>query len=182
MTADVAALNFDVVDFDKYQDGQPSYAPPDEGKYFGKAPVIDDTAFGQTKENYLKVTIDPITICNNTAPAEGYKVRFTNLSAKKYKNREGSQVLDYLRACGIAARPTTVEELKSLIKSTSGRVFQFTLVWEAYDKETQEETSGQENFPVDPANPTKHLPYITKGDRRVWANGRMRYTISAVGR
>lgn len=182
--ADVAGLQFDAVDFDKYQDGggATSYAPPDEGKYFGKLPIIDDTSFDKTQEDYLKLKVDPIEIVNAQNGANGYKVRFSHFSAKKYKNREGSQVLDLMRACGVAARPQNVEELKAICKSLSGRTFQFTLQWEAYNKETQETTQGQENFPVDPTNPGKRLPYIQDGDKRVWANGRLRYTISALGK
>ena len=181
--ADVGALEFDAIDFDKYQDGggATSYAPPDEGKFFGKLPIIDDASFGVTRENRLKVNVDPIEIINHPT-ANGYKVRFSSFSAKKYKNREGSQARDLLRAAGVSARPQSVDELKVLLKSISGRVIQFTGQWEAYNKDTQEETQGQENFPDDKANPGKKLPYIQDGDKRWWANLRLRYTISALGK
>lgn len=177
-------VEFDAIDYDKYEDGgaSKSYAPPMEGRYFGKAPTITDESFGTTKAGYLKVSLDPIELVND-ATNSGYKVRFTNLSAKKYANREGSQVMDFLRACGINAKPKSVEELKAALKMASGRTFQFQLVWEAYNKDSQETTQGWENFPPNPQNPEQKLPYVIDSfdsNKRWFANGRVRYFVSAV--
>ncbi len=185
--ADIAQMDtvqFDPIDFEKYEDGgqSKSYAPPPEGRYFGRAPVITDESFGLTQAGYLKVTVDPIEIVNDPGNS-GYKVRFTNLSAKKYSNREGSQVMDFLRACGINARPKNVDELKAALKSASGRTFQFHLIWEAYNKDSQESTQGWENFPINPQNPEQRLPYVIDQfdtTKRWYANGRARYFVSAV--
>lgn len=185
MSADVAQTQlaaFDIIDFDHYSDMGTSYAPPPEGVYTGKAPIITDEAFGVTAEGYLKVTVDPIEIVT-PGPGQGYKVRFTRLSAKKYKNREGSQVADYLRACGIAARPKNNDELKAALKMTSGRTMNFSLIWEAFNKETKETTSGWENFPPDPANPAQRLTYVPDQfdeNKKWYANGRVKYFVSAV--
>jgi hypothetical protein len=182
--ADVAQVDlqpFVPPDYDNYDDGAPtsSYAPPPEGKYVGKVPLITDEAFGATNENYLKVTIDPIELIGSD-----YKVRFTSLSAKKYKNREASQITDFLRACGIAARPKSNEELKQAIKMASGRTFSFVLQWEAFNKNTQTRTQGYDNFPTDPNNPAKRLSYVLDDidpSKKWYANGRVRYFVSAVG-
>lgn len=183
--ADVAGFDlqpFVPPDYDNYEDGAPtgkSYAPPLPGKYTGKVPIINDASFEATKEGYLSVLVDPIDVLANE-----YQVRFTRLSAKKYKNREASQITDFLRACGIAARPKTNEELKAALKMASGRTFQFGLDWENWDKTTQTATKGMENFPSDPQDPEKHLPYTIDtidSNKRWWANGRIRYFVSAVG-
>lgn len=175
-------MPFEPPDYDNYDDGAPqgSYAPPDPGRYTGKVPLITDEAFGKTQEGYLSVLVDPIEILGNG----GHTVRFTYLSAKKYKNREASQVTDFLRSCGIAARPKTNEEVKAAVKQASGRTFQFGLDWEARNKTTGEKVKGKANFPQDPADPNKKLPYIldtVDANKRWWANGRIRYFINAIG-
>ena len=180
MSADVAQTNlsaFDPIDFDKYQDGGKNFAPPPEGRYIGKAPMITDECFGATAEGYLKLNIDPVEIVS-PGTGNGYKVRFTRLSAKKYSNRNGSQVLDYLRACGIGARPSSNDELKAALKMTSGRTFNFALVWEAYNKDTQETTSGQDNFELLPDG--SRQTFVKDGDKKWYANGKIRYFVSAV--
>lgn len=193
MTADVAQMNltpFDILDFDSYEEGGgsgKSYAPPAEGRYTGRVVIKDDgtdtisetNSFGRTAEGYLKLRLDPIEILE--ASANGYQVRFTNLSSKKYAKRNGSQVYDFLRACGIDARPKNEAELRAALKSASGRPFQFQLIWEAYNKDTQESTSGVENFPKDESgNPQPWVRDEFDSNKRWFANGKVRYFISAL--
>jgi hypothetical protein len=185
MTPDVAQLEltaFDPIDFDQYEDGGTgSYAPPPEGKYIARAPQITDESFGVTKAGYLKVTLDPIEVLS--PEANGYKIRFTKLSAKKYAKRNGSQTGDFLRACGIAFSPKNNDELKQALKMASLRTFSFVLIWEAFNKDLQESTSGYENFPPDPQDPTQRLPYILDPHdptKRWWAYGKVRYFVSAI--
>lgn len=193
--ADIAQMELtepDPIDFEKYQDGSTgqSYAPPPEGQYVAKAPIFrdngtttigPDNSFGATKAGYLKVAIDPIEIVGPTN--EGYKVRFASLSAKKYSNREGNQILDFLRACGLPIRPKTNDEYKSAIKMASGKVFKFGLVWEAYIKDTEQTIKGQDNFPLDPQDPTKRLSYVVDEfdpKKKHYANGKVKYYVSAI--
>lgn len=132
----------------------------------------------------MKLNLDPIKITNPNAAGDGYEVKYQSLSAKKYKNREGSQMADFLRACGVGARPTTNDQMRSALKMCSGRKFQFGLVWEVYNKTTQERTSGEANFPVDPQDPTKHLSYINdpyEQGKKWFANGKVKYFVSAIG-
>lgn len=195
MSADVSQTSlhpFDILDFDNYQDGGgtgKSFAPPVEGRYVGRVPAIKDDGtdvvsetndFGRTQEGYLKLRLDNIELVG-----VDYTVRYTNLSSKKYKARTGSQIFDFLRACGIAARPQNEAELRTAIKMASGRTFNFALVWEAYNKETQETTAGMENFPVDPLDPTKRVPWIKDeydAQKRIFANGKVRYFVSALAK
>lgn len=200
MMADVAQTDlakFDVIDFDHYQDGGAgkSYAPPVEGKYTGKAPTIKDDGtdilsdtndFRRSAEGYLQLRLDPITIVGS-GPENGYTIRFSSFSSKKYQKREGSQVFDFLRACGIAARPKSEAELRQAIRMASGRTFQFALVWEAYIKSADETLSGMDNFPLlDPENPSKgHQPWVKdefEEGKRWFANGKVRYFISALSK
>ena len=190
MNADVAQTNLvelDPLNWDEYKDSSDlgsKYAPPSEGKYFATAPIITDSNFTATREGYLKCNLEPFKVLNPGKEGDGYEVKYQSLSAKKYKNREGSQMADFLRACGVAARPATNDQMRTALKMCSGRRFQFGLVWEAYNKITQESTSGMENFPIDPQDPTKHLSYINdpyEQGKRWFANGRVKYFVSAIG-
>jgi hypothetical protein len=182
--ADIAGMEtvaFDVLDGD-YQDGGKNFVSlPPEGKYIGQAPVITDESFGLTRENYLKLTIDPITIVgdsNGGGTGKDYKVRFTRLSAKKYSNRNGSQVMDYLRACGFDVKPNSPDELKQYLKMTSGKTFQFALQWEGYDKNDPErDLRGADKFGGNTWVASEIDP-----EQKVYANGKVRFFISAVGK
>ncbi len=168
------------INFDKYEDGNKSFGPPAEGRYFGRVPVFpqtdDSTVFGATQAGYLKIKVDPIEIVGND-----YKVRFTSLSAKKYANREGNQILDFIHACGLDLRPTTNEEYKAAVRQCSGRTAQFGLIWEAYNKDTEETTKGAKNFPTDSqGNPQSWLPDPYDSNKKIYANGRVQYWISGL--
>ncbi len=194
-SSDVAQMDlkpFDVLDFDAYQDGGSgsgkSYAPPAEGRYTGRVPqILDDgtdvisttNAFGRTQEGYLKLQLDTIDILDPAA--NGYQVRFTRLSSKKYAKRNGSQVMDFLRACGIEARPTSEAELRAVIKQAAGRPFTFQLNWEGYNKDTQENIPS-EAFATDASG--KRATYIVDefdSSKKWFANGKVRYFVSALG-
>lgn len=189
--AQTALVAFDPIDFEKYQDGGGSgkdYAPPAEGRYIGKAPIFKDdgtdiisesNSFGRTNAGYLKLNVDGITLVDGKP---GYTIRYQTLSAKKYAAREGSQVLDFLRACGIAAKPKTDQELRAACKMASGRNFTFQLVWEAYNKDTQENYSIAD-MEIDPMDASKRLSYKIDpydSSKKWFANGKVRYFVSAI--
>lgn len=187
-----ALLEPEAIDYENESTGGggQNYAPPVEGRYTGKAPffkdngsgqITPDNHFGATQAGYLKVAVEPIEIVGPTG--QGYNIRFSSLSAKKYSNREGNQIIDFLRACGNPARPKTNDEYKSAVKMCSGKLFDFALVWEAYNKDTQETTKGEQNFPPDPQDSTKHQPWIQDAfdsKKRWFANGKVKYYISAI--
>lgn len=186
MTSADAIAGIDLAAWDpiegEVEDGGKNFVSlPPEGKYFGTAPIITDEAFGRTQQNYPNVNIDPITILGPDGK-EGYKVRFTRLSSKKYSNRNSSQVIDYLRACGISQVPTSEDSMKQLVKATSGKTFQFVLQWEAYDKATQESIKGEESFPIVDGQRQTWVPSSVDPDVKVYANGRVKFFISAVGK
>lgn len=191
--ADISGLGLKEVDPIDYENeavssGGQSFAPPPEGKYTGRV-VISDDIFGATTEGYLKASFKEIEIIGTeNGKGVGYKIRYQMpLSVKKYKGREGNSFLDFLRAVGFAGRPKSNEEYVAALKSASGKPFQFALYWEAWDKDTQETTKGQENFPPDPQNPNQRLHFIEGPDpndpdkkKRVYANGKVKYYISAI--
>jgi hypothetical protein len=182
--ADVAQMDLvepDQISFDKYEDGGPkNFGPPPEGRYFARVPLIpagdDPEVFQKTQQNYLKIKIDPLEIIDG-----GYKVRFTTLSAKKYSNREGNQILDFIHACGLDLRPQTNEDYKNAVRQCSGRTCQFGLVWEAYNKNDQTSTKGAKNFPVgEDGKPQSWLPDPYEDGKKIYANGRVAYWVSGL--
>ncbi len=184
--ADVSGLDIkvDYIPEDEVEAGGTgkSYGPPPDGKYFGQAPIITDESFGVTAAGYLSATLDPITIiAQGGQPGDGYQVRFTRLSSKQYSNKKTSQVIEFLRACGVSATPKTADEAKLMLKACSGKTFQFALQWEAYDKDAQKSVKGMDNFPI--GEDGKPQPWVAAeydATQRVWANGKVRFYISAV--
>jgi hypothetical protein len=182
MSADVAQTNlakFDAIDYENYSDG--GFIPlPDEGKYVGKVPALTDESFDTTAEGYLKLKLDPIVIVG--PQGAGYKIRFTNLSAKKYSNREGSQVMDFLRACGIPLKPKSLDELKTACKMASNRTFQFGLTWEVYNKETKEAVKGRSALEATKGWNSEGRYLVDEFDatKKWYANGKVRYYVSAI--
>lgn len=186
--ADVAQLNLlepDQIDFANYSDGPKGYTVPAEGKYLAQLPIISDANFQKpdgspltTKAGYRKVAIDPITIRGGAE--EGYEIKYTELSFKKYSNREGSQVLDLLRACGYAGQPQSNAEIIAALKMMSGRTFQFGLQWKCWDG--NEEILGMDNprFKDEEGNVVPWVVDPNDSEKRKWARGQIKFYVSAV--
>lgn len=161
--ADISGLTLNApepIDFDNYQEGGEYTPPPVEGQYFVQSPsnvVVkasgekadrDAITISSTKEGQLKATLNPLTITDANAAGVGYQILYTGISAKKSKNRNSSQVGDYLRANGIASvSDQTPQGLANLIEMTAGRIFPVTTRWEAYCKDCDYTVEGQDKFP-----------------------------------
>ncbi len=176
------------VNWDKYKVPGDFTPPPQPKDADGKPLQFKATAppafeFSATQEGFLMAKIDPITILEGSA--KGYQIRFTNASAKKFTNRktneqiEASMLGNYLRSVDKNLRPQTNADYIKAVESTARRAFSFTADWDAYDSEAQKSVAEKyEDFPVDPANPGKRLPYITLPDgRRLWARLRIKQFI-----
>ncbi len=184
MCADVAGMDYkapDQIDYTKWEGGGPkSYAPPPEGRYFATAPIFplddDPAVFGRTKNGDLKISLDPIKL-----QGVDYTIRFTTLSAKKYSNRESNQIVDFIKACGLNLQPQTEQEYKDAVRQCSGRSFQFNLIWEAYNKDTQETAARfAKNFPVGAdGKPQSWLPDPYDDTKKIFANGKVQYYVPA---
>lgn len=184
--AQMALVEPEQIDLEQYQDGGgsgKSFAPPDEGRYVGRLPAITEENFGSTQAGFLKLKID-FDIMDAPLRTDGnpQQIKYASFSAKKYQNRAGSQLLDLIRACGVVPTANTNDYLKATLKALSGKTFSFQLVWEAYNKDADENINGQENFPLDQAT-GKRLSYVIDehdNTKRWFANAKVKYTISAI--
>lgn len=193
--ADVAGMNMEAVDFDfidasEYDEGgsKGSFGPPPEKdsngkpiKYFGTLGMITDESFSTTRENRLKLNYTA-TIVNPNGPGDGYEIKFQSASSKKYSNRNASQMMDLLRAAGLAVSPSTPDELKAYLKMASGKTIQFTIQWRGYDKATQETFEGADQFVDDKGVQQTYRVSSDDATKRVWANASIRFFVSAVGK
>ena len=135
------------LDLPQYKQTQ-EFRLPRKGRYILRSPEsFPATAFGATREGYLSAQIDP-TIVGPTN--EGFKVRFTYLSAKQYRQsgQMVSQIGLYLKACGINSRVEgTPQEQADAIEKTAGSTFRADLDWVAENRATGFKLRGMENFP-----------------------------------
>jgi hypothetical protein len=123
---------------------------PKKGRYSFRAPESFPTeAFGKTQAGFLSAQVDPTIVGPSN---EGYRVRFTKVSAKTFK-RGGvtvSQVGDYLRAFGrrvnVGGNP---QELADAVEQTANLTFEAEGDWRVYEKGTGWVLEGMENFPSD---------------------------------
>ena len=141
-----------------YKDLQEAPPIPKAGVYTVRAPEsFPDTAFGRARSGAMSASVDP-TIAGPTN--EGYKIRFTKVSAKTFKRNGAtvSQLGDYLRATGFKGKLDSEEAQKAAVAATAGRAFQVEADWRAYNKETGFVKEGMANFPSDGNG--GHQPWI----------------------
>jgi hypothetical protein len=134
--------------------------PP--GEYVGVAP--SSFKFDANDGN-LVALMELVKILN---VEEGYsdEIRYERLNTKPYskgKRKGACRAGDYLLSVGSEDRPgTDPQEWADAIEATADGQFEFVLDWECYDSETEKQVADSyTDFPVDPANPTERLPYIT---------------------
>jgi len=165
----------DQIKWDGYASGSTWMAPPPalgpDGKpivYFGQVPQLKDENFGATDEGYRSYDIDPITLVRAGEGVNGYQIRFTRVNTKKFekngKQVEASSVGNFLRACGITAKPQKNAEYDAAMKASQGKTPGFTLEWEARSKDTGEKIKGYVNFPDDPERPGQKKAILKTGD------------------
>jgi hypothetical protein len=160
--ADISSLGnllpVEPIDLDVYPEARGGFELPKAGEYTVQAPdSFPETAFGKTREGNLNITIDP-TIVGPTNG--GFQLRYATVSAKQTK-RDGitvSQLGDYLRACGLRQRLTSVQEQADAVEQTVNRQFKVYVNWKAYNKVTGFEVKGMDKFPVITGN--GHQPWI----------------------
>lgn len=174
---------------------------------YDKSWVEDEQGVTRTNKEtgFFQPVIFGVTLPNN----EDYEVRPVYAGTGQYKLydrktkqpipgkfRNASPILDYFRAFGIDARPTSVEEYVSLLQATAGREAEVQGDWEAYDSETKTTVAKKwEDFPDEFVNangavclPTdegavksgKKQPFITRNGKNFWARFSVKRWISAV--
>lgn len=185
---EVAGMNLrepEQLDWENYQSGGGKYQRPPavldaQGNpivYFGQTPsnFNYEGFLGVTNEQdggpgYRTFLIDPIRIVNSGEGADGYELRFTRVSTKKFVNRKTGQPTDassvgnYLRACGVLAKPQKNAEYEAAVRSTANRKIPLTIDWFAKSKDTGEVLRGYNAFPDDPERPGQRLAILKQGE------------------
>lgn len=189
--SDVSGMNLrepEQMAWDNYQSGGSKYVRPPAAAtvdaagnatpivYYGQAPSNFNYKdfLGVTNESegpgYRSFLIDPIKIVKSGPGADGYELRFTRVSTKKFVSRktgeptDASSVGNYLRACGVLAKPQKNAEYEAAVKSTAGKVFPITIDWFAKSKDTGEVIRGYNAFPDDPDRPGQRMAILKQGE------------------
>jgi hypothetical protein len=162
------------INWDNYATGSKYVAPPQakdaNGKYIvytGQLPTT--VGLDVTQEGFRSFVLDPIKLAKNGNGVDGYEIRFTRASVKKFNDRNGnpidaSMAGNVLRAAGVVAKPQSNKEYEAAFKLAAGRVVPFTIDWVARNKETGEEIVGYDNFPLDPDRPGQRKSILRAGD------------------
>lgn len=169
----------DPIDFDRQTTGTTTVRPkmPPQGEY-SLLPV--GCEWGADRSGYLMGTMT-FRVIDPNQPHDNYEMRYQRVSTKKWPSRESSSILDYLKAHGITARPSTNAEYQALVSSTLNRPFRAVVDWRAYDKASQETVKGMEQFPKRADG--SFQPWITAkggGDTKVFANVEVKFYKDAV--
>lgn len=153
--ADISALgnlqSAEPLDLEQYPEARESVELPKKGVYTVRAPEnFPAEAFGQSQTGFLTARVDP-TIVGPTN--EGYTVRFTKVSAKAWKDKNGltvSQLGRYLKATGrndaVDGKPQAQADA---IAQTANTVYKAQLDWRAYCKGCGFQLEGAEKFTPD---------------------------------
>lgn len=123
-------------------------------------------------EGFLQYLLDPIKLVKGGPGVDGYTIKFTRASVRPYtdfktklpKKGNPNKLADFLRACGLTAKPQQNEEYIAAINLTKSKPFPFVIDWEAYNKDTQEKVKGYLNFPADDKNPSLRKAILHAGD------------------
>ena len=182
--------------FDEYDTGQ--YIPPPQAKepdgrggfkyaqFQATAPSPDGITFRADRNGFLMAVIKGLKLDG------GYELRHEYASSAPFpkKDKQGnvigtrnaSSFGNYLRAFGLAARPTTQAEYESLAHATAGMPCTVTIDWEAYNSETQTTVADKwEQFPEDPERPGCRQPFIEQDGKRFWARAGVKRFVDQVG-
>lgn len=160
------------VDWNNYNSGSTYQPPPPalgaDGKaitYYGVAEV----QAADPDDGYLNFLLEPIKIVKSGS-ADGQLIRFTRASTKPFQKNgtpikgNPNKLANFLRSCGLQAKPQTNSEYVASVKATAGKTFPFTIDWEAYNKDTGERVKGFLNFPEDPDRPGQRKSILKAGD------------------
>ena len=183
---DVSVKPPDPIDLETYDSGAKKGSGkqvflPEKGRYQFEVVGVDCTETTRTQEGYLKAVLTLKTI-NPGQPSDGHEIRYVNVSTKRYSNRNGSGMMDFLRAVGYTGLPSTDAEYVALANAAMGRTIEAGVNWEAQDPDTREALAKDMNdFPVIDG---KRQQYLTRKDdpenKRVWARARVTYYVSKV--
>lgn len=182
-TANIGGLELnepEQMDWENYNPGS-KYAPPPpalgvDGKpitYYGTLPPATAEVTDDKFRTYLFDTIKLV----KSGGADGYEIRFTRASVKRFNNRKTGKPINasaagnVLRSVGITAKPQRTAEYDAAMKLVTGKTAAFTIDWQAYNKDTGEKVNGYERFPMDPERPGQRKAILKEGDTYVDQDG-----------
>lgn len=172
------------VDWDNYNSGGGTYTPPPPAldaagrsiTYYGKITAAEKRANAYQVDDegnaYLNFALDGLKITGPTNA--GYELRFTEASTKPFTKPDGSggrapikgnpnALANYLRACGLQAKPQTNDQYEAAVRAAAPKTFGFTLDWFAKSKDTGEQIKGYASFPDDPERPGRRSRFCGGG-------------------
>jgi hypothetical protein len=184
-TAQLSLREPEQINWDSFDTGGSKYvAPPPalgpDGSpitYYGVAEISEETNYPEkhpvTGEPVLTFTLDPIKIVKS-GPADGQLIRFGRMSTRPFTRKgvdgevkllNANSIGNFLRSCGMVnAKPNTNEAYRAAVKSCVGKMFSFTIDWEARNKDTGEKISGYLSFPEDQDRPGTRKSILRQGD------------------
>jgi len=165
----------DAIDWANYDAGKSFVAPPPAGDVSLQTTKVD---WSTTNDDYLLALLS-VKVINPGKEGDGHEANFVRLSTKKWANRNGNSMGDYLRAHGVAAAPQTNAEYQSLVNATIGRAAEAAVDRRGYDKATQ--TPYEDAAFVVDGNPVTFLQ-LQNPERRVFANLNVRWFKSAISK
>lgn len=175
MSVDLSSLNLkklDPTNWDDYPVGGSAGTPHDPGVYSIRATKFEYTA----KDGFLTAT--GFFTIEDAEEGKDAELR-DYLSTKpitKGRRKGACKAGDYLKAVGSEQKPgTDPQEWADAIEETIGAIVQVQIDWSCYDSESQKELAGTySEFPVDPNDNTRRLPYLTVKDAKTGEEKRFR--------
>jgi hypothetical protein len=169
----------DPIATEKYVDAGKTVIPiPPRGTYTLQCVKVDK--WEATADQYLQAILTH-KVVSPGSPWDGHDIRFHRINTKKWPNREGSSMADYLRAHGVPTLPTNNAGYQAAVDALVGRSFEAGTDWEIYSTEHNVKLKGMENFPKgQDGQPQPFTASATTPDKRVYANARIIFLVSKV--
>jgi len=173
---DVQLREPDPIAADAYVDGGSKVVPiPPKGTYTLKT---DSLEWGATKEGYLQATLIEKVVAPGQ-PFDGHEIRYDRVNTKKWPNREGSSIGDYLRAHGVPTIPGSNEAYRATVNAMVGRSHEAGIDWEVF-KSGGPQVKGMENFPDLGGGKRQDFVADPADGKRLYARARVTFRVSKV--
>lgn len=152
--ADISSLTnlqtTEPLDLPMYASAKPSKPFPKAGRYTARTPeAFPPESFGESKAGFLTVDVSPTIVGGEY---DGYKIPYTKVSAKTWKNKDGvteSQLGRYLKACGVnEVVEGEPQKQADAAEATANQLVAIDVDWLARHNATRYELKGMKNFPI----------------------------------
>lgn len=123
---------------------------PPAGQYTARTPeAFPLESFGESQAGFMTVDVSPTIVGGEH---DGYRIPFTRVSVKTWKNKEGleeSQFGRYLKACGINELVSgNPQEQANIAERTANQLVTITVDWYAKYRPAGFELKGMAKFPL----------------------------------